>query len=282
MLLARLAVALKGYPLAEWFARADSAHDDPNRSALLVGLGRLEHQSFPLRQVRRDFVETVSAFGNLCILKRHRASTVVPRFHLLSLLDPRRLFLQKGSHRPLRDTKSRQRSMVNSLRCRGCEPLRSASRRLGFTIEICPGPRGRGPASPFCRLRSPRDPHHTWPAPLLRGVGVVFVAVLVVSQQDDDGCRFRTVGDPAFQGTTMTPSHPWPSCSTLRWALQAGRRVLCSPMAPKNWGNRIRRMVACRGESRVRTSVAAPHEESGRCPSDLIEAPSLNDVELWK
>ncbi|KAH9026634.1 hypothetical protein EDB85DRAFT_167054 [Lactarius pseudohatsudake] len=168
VLLARLAGALKGCPLAEAPVRADSAHDVPNRSALLVGLGCLEHQPFPLRQVRRDFAENLPVSGILHTSKWHRASTVVPRFHLLSLLDPRRLFMKKGTHRPLRDTKSRQRSMIKSLRCRGHEHLRSASRRLGFMIGKLSGPRGWETMSPFSGLRSLKDPGCTWLALLLR------------------------------------------------------------------------------------------------------------------
>jgi hypothetical protein len=209
VLLARLAVAHKCYPRAEWSrVRAELALDDSYRAVLLFGLGHLEHQSLPLRQVSRDFVEFLLVFGILLKdnLLRPCAPSVAPRFYHLSPHDPRRLFGLKGSHRPLRDTKSRKWSMVYSLRCRGHEPLRSVSRRLGYIINRFSGPHGRGSTSPFCGLRFPRDPACARPAPLLRAAWfVVVAAALVISQRDNRNCRFHTFDDFASRGKSMAP-----------------------------------------------------------------------------
>jgi hypothetical protein len=63
--------------------------------------------------------------------------SVLRYFHLHAPLDRRRLFLRRLYHPPLLETRSQQGLMVNSLRIPGREPLRSASRLLGFTINHC-------------------------------------------------------------------------------------------------------------------------------------------------
>ena len=178
--LALLAVPPKRCPRAEsLLPRAKLAFDDPHPSALPFGLGRQEHRSVPLRQGSRDRAEVLPVFRVLLKnnLLLRRAPHLALRFHLLSPHDPRRLFLRKETHRPLRDTKSQQGSMVYSLRCRGLEPLRSASRRLGYTIEFLLGLHDQGSTSPFRGRRLPWDPSHTLLAPLLRAGGFIFVAV---------------------------------------------------------------------------------------------------------
>ncbi len=65
VLLARFAVALICLPRAESWLGAQLALDLPDRSALFVGLGRLEHQPLPHRQVHWDFVEIFPVFGIL-------------------------------------------------------------------------------------------------------------------------------------------------------------------------------------------------------------------------
>jgi hypothetical protein len=160
VLLASIAMTLESYPRTQLRIRAELALDGAYRSALPFGFGHLEHRSLPLRQVSRDFVEFFPVFGILLKenLLRLRAPHVVLRFHLLSLLDPRRQFMCKGTHRPLWDTKSQQGSMVYSLCCRGPEPLRSVSCRLGYTVEYLLGPCHRGTTSPFGGRRPPGTP----------------------------------------------------------------------------------------------------------------------------
>ena len=77
------------------------------------------------------------------MLLLHRAVSMVHHFLINTPLDPSRLPI-RGIHRPtLLETWSRQGLVVNALRTRGREPLRSASRLLGFTIYCCFGNPGR-------------------------------------------------------------------------------------------------------------------------------------------
>ena len=174
-----LAVAPKSCPLAELHIRAELALDGPHPSTLPFGLGCQEHQSMPLRQRSRDLAEVLPIFGVLLNdnLLRRRAPDVAPYIHLHALLNPRRLFLYKETHRPLRDTKSQHGLMVCSLCCRGLEPLCSVSHCLGNTIDLCLGPRDGGSTSPLSGRRLPWDPSRTRPAPLLRAGGSIFVAI---------------------------------------------------------------------------------------------------------
>jgi hypothetical protein len=87
----------------------------------------------------------------------HQADLVLPRRFLHPPLDPRQLFLRTRNRRLLLDTWSRHESMVKLVRIQGREPLRSASRRLGFAIVIYWGPGGRFPAGPTCVWRYSQD-----------------------------------------------------------------------------------------------------------------------------
>ena len=84
------------------------------------------------------------------VLLLHRAVNMV---HCLinSPLDPNRRSI-RSAHRPtLLETRSRQGSVVNSVRTWGREPLRSASHLLGFTISLYFGDPGRRlAAGPIC------------------------------------------------------------------------------------------------------------------------------------
>jgi len=58
-------VALKCYPRAESRRWTELALDDAYRTDLLLGLGHLEHQSLPPRQVSGDFQEFLLIFDVL-------------------------------------------------------------------------------------------------------------------------------------------------------------------------------------------------------------------------
>ncbi len=79
----------------------------------------------------------------LLLLLLHRAVGTVRRSLVNTPLDPSRLPLRRLYRPPLLETRSRQELMVNALRIRGREPLRSASCLLGFTIQHLFGDPGR-------------------------------------------------------------------------------------------------------------------------------------------
>ena len=87
------------------------------------------------------------------LLLLYRAANMVHRFLTNAPLYPSRLPMRRF-HRPtLLETWSRKGLMVNAMRTRGREPLRSASRLLGSAINLCfwdPG--HRLGASPSCGL----------------------------------------------------------------------------------------------------------------------------------
>src|SRR5258708_5036602 len=77
------------------------------------------------------------------LLLLHRTVVMVRRFLIHTPLDPSRLSIH-GFHLPiLLETRSQQTLVVNSLCNRGREPLRSASRLLGFSTGVCNWDPGR-------------------------------------------------------------------------------------------------------------------------------------------
>ena len=73
------------------------------------------------------------------VLLLHRVANMVHyslnQHPLQHPLDLSRLSFGGVYHPTLLETWSRQRLVVNALRTRGCEPLRSASHLLGFTLS---------------------------------------------------------------------------------------------------------------------------------------------------
>src|SRR5712691_9978345 len=98
-----------------------------------------------------EFVGDDKEFCRFLVLLLHRAVNMVHRFLINTPLCPNRLPIC-SVHRPtLLETWSRHGLVVKSLRTQGREPLRSASRLLGFTIDDLLGDPGRRLAAGRCR-----------------------------------------------------------------------------------------------------------------------------------
>jgi hypothetical protein len=90
----------------------------------------------------------------LLLLSLHRTVVMLYHFLIHTPLDPSRLSIHSVYPPTLLETWSQQGLVGNSLCNRGREPLRSASRLLGFLISFCPWDPGRRfVASPSCGPR---------------------------------------------------------------------------------------------------------------------------------
>jgi hypothetical protein len=143
---------VKVFELRVW---AEATLDRLDRPTREVGLRSLEEQPI-------HWPENAGDNKKLCcflMLLLHRAVNMVHRSLINAPLDPTRLPI-RGLHRPiLLETWSRQGLVVNALRTRGREPLRSASRLLGFTANTLFGDPGhRLAAGPSHGPRCLRDP----------------------------------------------------------------------------------------------------------------------------
>jgi hypothetical protein len=150
-------VALEVFPRLELGIRTEPALDLANRPTCPVGLRGCEQRLVPSLEYSWDFEELVIHLF-LLLLLLHGATDVVHRF-LYTPLDPNQLSVRSFYRISLLETRSQQGSRVNSPRVRGREPLRSASRLLGFIIDLCfwdPG--HRLVAGPSPRLRYLQDP----------------------------------------------------------------------------------------------------------------------------
>ena len=184
MRLHSVAMPLEIVPIAEARAGAESAFERGDGPACPIGRGRYEEGTVPITKPPRE-VEEVSVFRRhelaviyavYLLLLLHRAVSAVPHRCLCTPLNPRLSFLRNRSHRLLQETWPLQESMVNSLRIRRREPLRSASHSLGFTMEIYQGPSGRLLMGPIRRPSCFRDPEfcdHSSLAPLIWAYFVV-------------------------------------------------------------------------------------------------------------
>jgi hypothetical protein len=161
--LRRVAVPLEVFPRPERRVGTAPALDLANRATCPVGLGGREQRLVPRLELSRELEVLVLRFLLLLLLLllllRHRSLVHRHLFH--TPLNPNQLSVHSLFRPPLLGTWSLQGSMVNSLRVLGREPLRSASRLLGFTIVFFvwdPGHRlvacpRRGPRclqDPFC------------------------------------------------------------------------------------------------------------------------------------
>jgi hypothetical protein len=165
--LRRVAVPLEVFPRPERRVGTAPALDLANRATCPVGLGGREQRLVPRLELSRELEVLVLRFllllllllllRNRFLLHRHRHR----HQHLHTPLNPNQLSVHSLFPRPLLGTWSLQGLMVNSLRVRGREPLRSASRLLGFIVDFFvwdPGHRlvagpSRGPfrlQDPFC------------------------------------------------------------------------------------------------------------------------------------
>jgi hypothetical protein len=94
------------------------------------------------------------------LLRLHPAAVVASRSSCYTPLNPYQLAWRSRPHQHLLDPWSPQMLMTNFLRRRGCEPPRSATRRLEFVINHCWGPGGRAVAGLTCRPRCLQNPSH--------------------------------------------------------------------------------------------------------------------------
>ena len=156
------AMPLKFFKVPEHCVWADATLDRLDRPTRDLGLRSLEEQ--PILWL--EFAGYLEMLCRFLLLFLHHAVNMVHRFLLNTPLDPSWVPI-RDIHRPtLLETWSRQGLVVNALRTRGCEPLRSASRLLGFTINLCIGdPSRRLVASPSCGPRCLRDPLNGFAAP---------------------------------------------------------------------------------------------------------------------
>ena len=150
------AMPLELFKVLEICVRADATLDHLDCPTRDVGLRSLEEKPMLWLQFA-GYLEILRRL--LLLLLLHRAVNMVHRVLFNSPLDPSRLLI-RGIHRPtLLETWSRQGLVVNALRTRGREPLRSASRLLGFTIcQLLGDPGHRLAAGPSRRLRCLQDP----------------------------------------------------------------------------------------------------------------------------
>jgi hypothetical protein len=137
--LRRIAVSLEVLPRPERRVGTAPAFDLANRATCPVGLGGCEQRLVPRLELSRELEVLVLRFLLLLLLLllllRHRF--LLHRHLLHTPLNPNQHSVHSLSPPPLLGTWSLQGLMVNSLRVLGREPLRSASRLLGFIIDNC-------------------------------------------------------------------------------------------------------------------------------------------------
>jgi hypothetical protein len=126
-----LTMTLEFLKILELRVRAEAALDCLDRPTREVGLRSLEEQPVS----RLEFAGYLEKLCRFLLLLLHRAVDTVRRFLINTPLDPSRLPIRRFHHPTLLETRSRRGLVVNSVRIRGREPLRSASRLLGFTIK---------------------------------------------------------------------------------------------------------------------------------------------------
>jgi hypothetical protein len=150
-------MTLKLFKIFEVRARTEATLDFLDRITRQVVQRSLEEQLIH----RVEFAGYLEKPCRFLLLLPHRAIDAVLRLLINTPLDPTRLPMRRF-HRPtLLETRSRRGLVVKSVRTRGCEPLRSASRHLGFIINSLfwdPGHSVVGGPShgPFC-FQDPRS-----------------------------------------------------------------------------------------------------------------------------
>jgi hypothetical protein len=137
--LRRVAVPLEVFPCPERRVGTAPALDLANRATCPVSLRGCEQRLVPRLELSRELEVLVLRFLLLLLLLLLmlllRRWLLLHRHLLHTPLNPNQLTVHSLFPPPLLETWSLQGSMVNSLRVLGREPLRSASRLLGFTID---------------------------------------------------------------------------------------------------------------------------------------------------
>ena len=156
------AMPLELFKVPEICVWADATLDRLDRTTRDLGLRSLEEQPV----LWPEFSGYLEILCHLLLLLLHRAFNMVHFFLFNTPLYPSRLPI-RGVYRPtLLETWSRQGLVVNALRTRGREPLRSASRLLGFISNSCfEDPSHRLVAGPSCGPRCLRVPLGRFTAP---------------------------------------------------------------------------------------------------------------------
>ena len=144
-----LGVSFKLLEVLELRIRTEAAFDFPNRPTRDVGLRSLEEQPKPILEFA-GYLE--KPYRSLMLLPYRAVDTVRP-FVTNTPLNPGWLPIRGFYRAALLETRSQRGLVVKSVRNRGREPLRSASRLLGFINNLrilgswpqgCGGP-GHGP-----------------------------------------------------------------------------------------------------------------------------------------
>ena len=173
-------VVLELFPPLELGVRTDLALDlvDPSFRPVLWGSSEQRLVHWLERFGERELLDP------LLLLLLLWAADAIHHFYFYTPLNQSWLSLRRFNHPSLLETWFLQGSMVNLLRIRGREPLRSAPRLLGFTSETCYGDPGhRVVARCGCRW----DPvYFAAPGPLLRWHRIVF-AMLVTAVFTEGG-----------------------------------------------------------------------------------------------
>lgn len=115
-----------------------------------------------------EYAGYLEKFCRFFLLLLRRAVDTARRLLINTPLNPTWLSIRR-LHRPtLLETRSQRGLVVNSVRIRGREPLRSASRLLGFTINLrFWGPGHKAVAGPSCGPLCFQDPRSPAPGSFL-------------------------------------------------------------------------------------------------------------------
>ena len=136
--------------------------DDPARSLFWRGreealIPLAESLRYPEAVLRR--ILPLPVFGGVDTVQLpHHVACVVQSYTLLTPLDPGQPSLCSSPHQCLLDTWPRQELVVNFVRDWGRELPCSASRRLGYIVNLCRGPVSGLLAGPTCEPRGLQDP----------------------------------------------------------------------------------------------------------------------------
>jgi hypothetical protein len=142
-------------------ARAEAALDCLDRPTCQVGLRCLKEQP-------KRVIQCVGYLEKFLLLLLHRVVDTVRRVLTNTTLDPSRIPMRRIHRTTLLEARSRCGLVVKSMRNRGREPLRSASRLLGFAINLINwDPGHKVVAGPSCGPLCIQDPRSLAPCSFL-------------------------------------------------------------------------------------------------------------------